>query len=1491
MYSKHDIKNIYALTPMQRGMLHHALLDAGSYAYHEQLILRLEGELDITLMERSWQQVVDRYDALRGRFLSAQVSNPVHVVPYREPVRLTLHALDKPEYIAGDDGLPAELEAFLACDLAQGFDLEITHPMRLAAFHGSADRYWLVWSFHHMLLDRQSVGIVLDQVLAAYQGGGPANGNGCRYQAYQRWLADRDKSAAVEYWKNTLAGFSGDTLTPPLVARASGRRQATASLDSHATRQLREIAQSHHASIHHLLLAAWALTVGRYLDRQDVLIPTVSAGRPPDIADADRLVGLMVNTIPMRIRWRAGDSFITLLHRVRDHYRQAEAHQYLSLAEMCPSGDKPVIDHVLLVQGLPHRNLAGRRFGDITIGWAGFRECIPYPLEVSLAPFEEAIEITLRSDTVDPAWLQAVGNHLCKSLQVIAADPHRSIAKLDPLDAGQRIALLSWGDGGACRGYRTILEAFDAQLSYMPDAPALICDGTSVSYQELDRMANRLAHALLADGALAPDTPVALVTHRDASLPAGLLAILRAGAAFVAIDPGLHTERIRLMLEASRCRHALTASSLAASIPALSGLRVIPVDQVDPHALVTRPDVCIEPDQLACMTFTSGFTGVPKAVMQRHRNAAAFFGALPYAFGLVPGDRILGAATVSSDIAGLELLGSLCCGMTVVLASEAQASDSSALLELMDREQVNVIQMTPARLQQLLDEANADALPTIRTLLVGGEALSPALAEQLLSMKHMRVFNVYGLAETATWSACWRLAKGPICLGKALPGERLLVLSSQRHLQPPGAIGEIAIAGAGVTRGYLHDNTHTMERFVELHGIDGLVHMTGDLGRWRMDGRLEYLGRRDDLIKIRGTRIDISEIEHQLRHLPGMHDAAAAVRRNQVGEPEIIAYLVLRENIVNWTEAKALLAACLPAAMIPVYCISLQSLPHTPGGKIDRRALPDPDKNENTLPSRIPDNPVEAIITRIFSDILGRPVSPDDHFFLNGGHSLKAIQAIGRINRELACDYSLRDLYVTPTAADLARVRTNRTMPIVRIPDAPDYPLSYTQQALWIQDQMQPGYAGHNMPSAYLLIGKLDIDAFSRAWAALVERHEALRTVFRVSGGLPRQHILHQMRFSIECHTSHMKEGLGGLASSIDEALTARIDELTSRPFDLANGPLFRIALIPLDARRQVLLIVMHHIIMDGWSNVLLSAGLAAAYRAALAGRNPGTALPAVPVLRYRDFAAWQQRYLASPLAQTHREFWRERLRGLPVLELPGDGVRAATLNRCGARVDFRLGTSDSHAWLASVAPDQRLAALASTTLALLHLESRQTDLVLGLSVSNRNRTELQEQVGLHGNALPLRCQVNQEMPLEYLRGECTSAINAALEHADYPFARLVDELELAAGPGRHPVFDVLLAFHQQPMTLPQLEGLDVSPYEQRSCNIRFDLRFEIWLRENELHGFVEYDAGLFSETYADRLIERWQTILNACVQQPRTLLSTLRSDEAFLNNETADLS
>jgi len=1008
----------------QRRMFALAEIEGPSVVYNVPLAIRLHGTLDLPRLEQSLATLVTRHPALRTRFAvedDALVQKVDAAIPF---------AIDTIE--ADEPHITERLNAFI-----RPFVLKTGPLFRAGIVRLAADRHVLIMDAHHIVVDGLSLNILAQELMASY-GGQPLPETGAGMIDYAlaeaAYLNSEASRRDAAYWHEQFRTVPEPLQLPldhprPLRRRHQGA-DLLATLDDVATARLKAAARAHKMPVFPLLLTLYAVLLHRLSAQDDIVIGLPVGGRTDP--RFRRTVGMLAATLPLRMSAKPGETLAACARACHKSFLASLDHQAYPLEALIASLDlprdtsrNPLFDTMFIYEDGNDRVY---RMTGLT--------CEPEEVSRHAAMFDIAMEVVeaegelkLRCeydvDLFSQATAQGVLDLYVRLLHLAPDMLDQPVGDLNLVDAKQCNTILSWGDGGPAAEHGTVLQAFDAQLARLPDAPALICGSTTLSYRELNQRANRLAHALLADGPLPPDTPIALVARRDAGLLTGMLGILRAGAAYVPIDPDFPADRVRLMLDASGCRHVLASDGLMGDLPAPAAARILSLDTIDETLPDTAPQCAPIPEQLAYIIFTSGSTGTPKGAMLTHRNAAAFFASLPQVFGFAPGDRMLGVTTVSFDIAGLELLGALCCGMTVVLASEKQAREPALLLELIGREKVNVMQMTPTRLKMLLDilppaGERAGQLSCIRTLLIGGEALPQSLADQLRTWtQHTRVFNVYGPTETTIWSAWWSLTEGPVSLGRPFPGERLLLLSAQHRLQPPGAVGEIAIAGIGVARGYLNDPARSAERFIHLPGIDGLVYLTGDLGRWRTDGSLEYLGRRDDQIKIRGMRIELGDIEHQLRLLPDITDAAAAVRKNALGEDEIVAYLVGPQSDIDAAALRAMLASCLPAPMIPSRFMILPALPQTPNGKTDRRALPAPQAQLEQRSQRTPNGPVEEALTRIFSEVLGNDVGPDDDFFLVGGESIRALRLAARV-RAAGLVFELQDLFRWPTPAALA---------------------------------------------------------------------------------------------------------------------------------------------------------------------------------------------------------------------------------------------------------------------------------------------------------------------------------------------------------------------------------------------------------------------------------------------------------------------------------------
>jgi amino acid adenylation domain-containing protein len=1018
-------RRLYALTQ----------LEGRNTVYNVPLALDIAGRLDAARLEDCFRKILARHEALRTRFGIENDELTQRVVPLAE----IDFAVERRDCTA--TGFTAAAEAFI-----RPFELDRAPLFRVLLLSDGATRHALVMDAHHIVVDGLALNILARELMALYEGRAlpPLTVRPLDAVATQAaYLASAACQEDAAWWRARFASLPPLLELPldkPRLPRRSHRGgDCLAIIDKQATAALKTAAKTKRLTLFGLALGVFGGFLHRLTGQDDIVIGLPVGGRDdPRYAD---LIGMFANTLPLRLNV-GGDQ------PLGEHARAAQK-EFLVALEHQAYPLEALIAGLKLPRDLARNPLFDTMFifedgNDRVYRMAGL-ECRPLPASRHAAMFDLAMEVIeaegelqLRleydADLFEPASAARLLDIYRRLLVQAPASLDLPLSELDCVPAEERAQLLAWGDGGASPEPRaTILDLFDRQVAERPDAAALVAEDGAFTYRELDSAANRLAHTLrhrLASPTGIPsghadfsDSPrIALVAERRAELLVGLLAILKAGAAYVPVDPDFPADRVALMLEDSGCVAVLVSRSLVGDLSAPAGVPVIGLDEVDASLPDSAPDVAVGPDSLAYLIYTSGSTGKPKGTRLFHRNAASFFAALPQAFGFAPGQRLLAITTVSFDIAGLELLGALACGMTVVLASAATARDPARIVERIGSERVEVLQSTPTRLKLLVEQAGIASLAALRTVLVGGEALPQDLADQLASLPDTAVFNVYGPTETTIWSAACRVVPGPVSLGHALPGEKLFVLSSHKRLQPVGAVGELAIAGDGVGGAYHNRPELSAERFPAIPALcEGPVYLTGDLARWLPDGRLEFLGRGDGQIKIRGMRIEPAEIEQQLRRYPGVRDAVVVAVKNERGFADLVAYLAA-DAAPDIADCRAFLAKELPEPCLPSLFVTLSALPQTPNGKIDRRALPKPEPL--TVPSeptsaRAAANPREQAILSAFAAVLANPIGPEDDYFAHGGDSIRALRFVARL-REMGYALELEALFRHPTAAALA---------------------------------------------------------------------------------------------------------------------------------------------------------------------------------------------------------------------------------------------------------------------------------------------------------------------------------------------------------------------------------------------------------------------------------------------------------------------------------------
>ncbi|HEU4881684.1 MAG TPA: amino acid adenylation domain-containing protein [Longimicrobium sp.] len=1482
--NRKNVEDIYPLSPLQQGLLFHALYSPETGAYVEQWPMLAGGELDVEAHARAIQRTVDRHPVLRTGLIWQNVPQPLQVV-YRqaevEVQRLDWSAMREAEW-------RAELDAFLEADRIRGFDLSKGPLLRVTYAKVDGRQLWIL-TFHHVILDGWSAPLLFADVDAFYraerEGRALQLPPAPRYRNYVAWLQKQDPAADEAFWRAQLAGFPAATPLPldrggAAVAEEHATLRVRLPADEH--RRLAAFARENAITLNTLVQGAWALTLSRWSGEGDVVFGFIVAGRPAEVPEVEQTIGLFLNTIPFRVRVPERGTVGEWLASVQHAQGEIRQHEHVSLVDVqgwsAVPRDRPLFESTYVFENAPI-SVAGEDDGDDALHVLATEVTarVNYAITLVVAPGEE---LELRLD-YDPRRFgeQAVGRIMATLRTAVAALSRSAaapLATLDVLTEEERRTIQTLGRGEAVDTLATFGRLFQAQAARTPHAPALEFEGRSVSYAELEARANRLARRLRARGAGAGRL-VAVSLERSLELPVAFLAVMKSGAAFLPVDPRDPPQRRRRVLADSGAVVLLTERRPAEGADDVVPLMDVVEEEAASSADPSHPlDVDVTPEDAAYVLYTSGSTGIPKGVVVPHRGIATAVGA--GARRLAPGARMLQSTPFTFDLFVMELGASLLHGGCLVIARRERMAPGADMAELLRAERIDALVTVPT---MLAATPEAD-LPALRTVFVGGEALPRSVARRWGTGREL--VNVYGPTETTIFCTLTPPLNGdgepPI--GAPAPGVGAWVTDSTLRLVPPGATSELFIGGVGVGIGYLGRPALTAERFLPdpFGGVAGArMYRTGDRVRWRVDGQLDYLGRMDFQVKVRGFRIEPGEVEAALAALPEVGAAAVVAREDTPGDTRLVAYVTpstdARPSPAALREA---LAATLPAHMVPTEWVVLDALPLNAHGKVDRRALPAPASSAAPAHRSPGRTPAEELVADIWERILGVRPGVHDNFFDLGGHSLRATQVVSRLREAFGAELPLRVIFEAPTVAELAaRAVAARAggvppaPPLVPQPRDGDVPLSFAQQRFWFVERMGDASNAYIIPLTLRLRGALDADALRRALDALVERHESLRTVFPLRDGGPVQHILPELRIPLPV------DDLSALPQperDLEVRRHMRVEMETL--FDLQHGPVMRARLLRLGADDHVLLLSMHHIVGDAWSLDVLFDELEALY----AGERDGTpaTLPPLPV-QYADYALWQRARLQGPAMEGQLAYWRERLAGAATLAMPTDRPHPPVQSFRGGTVLFDLDAEVSAALgeMARKHGATTFMALLAGFYVLLHRWSGMDDIVIGSPIAGRSPRETEGLIGIFLNTLALRTDVSGDPTFAELLRRVRETSLDAFAHQEVPFERLVDELKVERSLARSPLFQVMFSLVTgAPEAHGSFAGLAVEAGELEDAPAKVDLSMIVGETEGRLSGALVYASDLWDAATARRMAEHLRTLLAAAAADPSTPIRSL---------------
>jgi len=1383
------------------------------------------------------------------------------------------------------------------------FDLGRGPLARMMLLRLADGEHILAMVMHHSISDGVSTQILLDELAVCYRAALEKTAPTLpelpiQYTDYAQWQRDWQASDArerqLDYWREQLGVEHPPLLLPVDRPRRSNSRYSAAlhsfPIPDELQTRLRQRAEKSDTTLFMVLLAALQALLHRYTGQRDIRVGVPVANRPR--AELQQLVGLFVNTLVLRNSVDARASLQQLLDCVRETALAAQENQDLPFDQVVEAlNPERSSAHNPLFQVMFNHLREDYRAFSFHSGLTAREQELPggdAQFELALDTREDAdgqlrATFTYARELFEPSTVERMAGHYLLLLEALAGRPESALGDIDLLGERGRKQLQQWGvNEQRYPQAEPVHSLIERQVRQTPDAVALVFGSEKLSYAELNSRANRLAHYLIKWG-VRPEVKVGIAAERSPEMVVGLLAILKAGGAYVPLEAEYPRERLAWMIEDSGIQLLLTQSHLQAQLPAKDGLRLLALDTLDLNKVSeSNPTVALHGENLAYVIYTSGSTGRPKGAANRHsalRNRLLW---MQDAYALSASDRVLQKTPFSFDVSVWEFFWPLMTGARLVVAPPGDHREPARLVELVRGQGITTVHFVPSMLQAFLAQAGVEACCNLRRIICSGEAL-PAQAQEAVfaRLPQVALHNLYGPTEAAIDVTHWTCRDGdhgPVPIGRPISGLVTYVFDGDLNPVPPGVTGELYLGGVGLGRGYLKRADLTAERFVAdpVNTTGERLYRTGDLVRWNGEGQLEYLGRVDHQVKIRGLRIELGEIETQLLAQPEVREAVVVA-----GNDRLVAYLSARVGQrIDSARLLKRLGAVLPDYMVPNAIVELESLPLNANGKLDRKALPEAQPTPSA-DFEAPQGETEETLAGLWAQLLDlERIGRRDNFFELGGHSLLAAMLAARVRVAMGVELALRKVFEYPTLQRLAEhlqslapARKAAAPPLEAVARWASMPLSPAQQRLWLVERMGIGTdsAAYNMAAALRLTGPLDLSILQTVLDTIVARHQALRTVYPEDDeGRPVAVI--RAAAGVELPVTDLSREP---ADEQEKAVERALAEEAVRPFDLARGPLLRTGLLRLGAERHTLLLCVHHIAFDGWSEAVFVREFAAIYRALRAGETP--ALPALSI-QYADYAVWQRHRLEAS-AERDADFWRDYLDGAPALStLPPDRPRQAKAGSGGAAVDIGIPGELAGAVrrLARVHQSSEFTVLLAAFTALLHRRAGADDLVIGTDLAGRDHPHLEDLIGFFVNVVPLRSRLAASGTFARWLDETRDRSLSAFEYRQVPFDQIVEHAGVPRSRGHNPLVQVLFVMQNTPRSRFEIPGLEIELVPAPTATSKFDLAVFVSEGVEGLRAQWVYATDLYRRETIERLAGDWCQLLQRAVAEPGAPLDDL---------------
>ncbi|MGG3526870.1 non-ribosomal peptide synthetase [Bacillus pseudomycoides] len=1467
MNSELSIEKIHNLSPLQKGMLYHDNLDENSLAYRELFSFKIKGNLSVSILEEAFRKCIERHSVLRSFIAVKGLEEPKQVVLNKREV--DIHHYD----FSGNNESEKlqKKEEVIVTEKNNRFDLSRDILIRLRTIKLSDTSYEIILVFHHIILDGWSFGLIVDEIFKNYKSiktGQPIMLDApIPFEKYINWINKQDHEETLGCWKEYLDYYDGktDLLLPdsPKDSLTYNQKEYSCSVPEWKFNKLKEKANSNSVTLNSVIKTLWGILLQKYNNSDDVVFGSVISGRSVEIDNIHNIVGMIANTIPIRVKKDSNTKLSDLIKAVHHDSRRGEENGYISLADIQTSTslkNRP-IDHIIMFNyNFTEDSLENISDLEFKIQDLKTLEQTNYDFNL-LINAGKTLEFTIKynSNKYDVVKIKRIASHFNHIIEQVITKDDMLVKAIEVINEDEKNNLLkNYLENKKVPERDTIIDLFQNEVSKSPNKIAVDDSASQITYSELERKSNTIAHFLISRG-VTSGSIVSISCKRSVELVIGIVGILKSGAAFLPIDPDHPSDRIDFILKDSQTKVLLTDENYNMGDDfggdAYNIISILMDEQKEDslNKIYTASD-------LAYVIYTSGSTGNPKGVMIQHYALLSFCKGFTEKIDFVRGETILAATTVSFDIFIVESILPLLKGLSIILATERQQNDPIQLAELLSSKNVCIAQFTPSKLQYLLENnQNKHFLKNIKHLIVGGEPFPEQLLSKLEKLTKSRIYNVYGPTEGTIWTMIKELTSDePVTLGTNIGNSQSIIVDKYEQLLPVGAVGELCLTGDLLAKGYLGNEDLTKEKFIHNPFLKGTkMYKTGDLARRLPNGEIEFCGRADHQMKIRGVRIEPYEIESALLKVGNMKHALVTSKDFKNGSKYLCAYYTSNEKVDEEKVKKELLRK-LPIYLVPSIFYRIDQFPVSVNGKIDREQLPEPIIRNEHIKS-LPQNETEEIISGMLLEILDiqseQEIGREENFFELGGHSLKAMNFLTKVNHEFKADIKLTDFFENPTirgTSDLI-IKKNE-LPNEKIQHAPinkEHVVSSAQKRIMVMyAQIEHDTLSFNLPMGIRIKGKLDIEHLRNVLKQVIQRHEALRTSFGWRDSQAVQKIHKEVSFELE----HYKMNFGNVYDIYKDFV---------KPFNLEKAPLFRAGLFKVNQEDFIVMMDMHHIISDETSMSIIVEEIIQLYE--------GHTLPKLEI-HYKDYCHWQTNNLYSEDTRESEEFWLSQFKGkIEKLNLPLDYKRPSSRHFLGEIIEVSISnklSEDIRRFIKNHRVTLYIFAMAVYSITLSKIAD-QEEITVGSPVSGRSHHTILRLVGNFTNTIAIRNfpKKNKEFT-EYLY-ETKNTILKALDHQSYQFDDLVRKLNIERENNRNPLFDTMLAVKNVDYPEIKVNGLAISPIPLKTDYSRFDLTLNINEKEEGINVELEFDTEILKHSTAKFIVESFVDILKQIIQSP----------------------